>query len=101
MTENKMAVEETAEDINELMQSRRDKLAAIAAKGIEPFGRHYEATHHAQDVLNDFAMLEGKTVRVAGRIMAIRGHGKAGFANIRDMSGQVQLYLRQDVLGEE
>lgn len=91
----------TGEDLNELMQARRDKLATIIAKGIEPFGRHYETTHHAQEILDNFAGLEGEKVRVAGRIMAIRGHGKAGFANLRDMSGQVQLYLRQDILGEE
>ena len=102
MTEHKeAAAEQAVEDLNELMQSRRDKLEAIAAKGIEPFGRHYEPTHHAKEVLDNFALLEGQTVRVAGRIMAIRGHGKAGFANIRDMSGQVQLYLRQDAVGEE
>jgi lysyl-tRNA synthetase class 2 len=94
-------VEQTTEDLNELMQARRDKLVAIMAKGIEPFGRHYASTHHAQEVLDHFAELEGKVVRVAGRIMAIRGHGKAGFANVRDMSGSIQLYLRQDVLGEE
>ena len=102
MTENKAeAIEQTAEELNELMQSRREKLAAISAKGIEPFGRHYEATHHAQEVLDGFSSLEGKKVRVAGRIMAIRGHGKAGFVNLRDMSGQIQLYLRQDILGDE
>ena len=89
------------EELNELMQARRDKLAAIIEKGIEPFGRHYEATHHAQEILDTFDELEGKQVRVAGRIMAIRGHGKAGFANLRDMSGQIQLYLRQDLLGED
>lgn len=93
--------EKAAEELNELLQARRDKLAAIEAKGIEPFGRHYEASHHAQDILDNFESLEGTKVKVAGRIMAIRGHGKAGFANIRDMSGQIQLYLRQDVLGDD
>ena len=95
------ASEKAGEELNELMQARRDKLAVIEEKGIEPFGRHYVASHHAQGILDNFDSLEGKTVSVAGRIMAIRGHGKAGFANLRDMSGQIQLYLRQDVLGEE
>lgn len=95
------AVGQSGEELNELMQARRDKLTAIVGKGIEPFGRHYEATHHAQEIMDRFDELEGQTVRVAGRIMAIRGHGKAGFANLRDMSGQIQLYLRQDVLGDE
>lgn len=93
--------DQTEGELNDLMQARRDKLAAIINKGIEPFGRHYEPTHQAQQVTDDFADLEGKTVRVAGRIMAIRGQGKAGFANLRDMSGQVQLYLRQDILGDD
>ena len=88
-------------ELNELLQSRRDKLAAIVDKGIEPFGRHYNVSHHAQEILDQFEELEGKKVRVAGRLMAIRGHGKAGFANLRDISGQIQLYLRQDVLGDE
>ena len=95
------AAEQSGEELNELMQARRDKLTAIIDKGIEPFGRHYESTHHAQEILDNCEKLEGKRVRVAGRIMAIRGHGKAGFANLRDMSGQIQLYLRQDVLGDE
>ena len=95
------AAGQTDEELNELMQARRDKLTAIVGKGIEPFGRHYEASHHAQEILGNFEQLEGKKVRVAGRLMAIRGHGKAGFANLRDITGQIQLYLRQDVLGDE
>ncbi len=95
------AAGQTDEELNELMQARRDKLTAIVGKGIEPFGRHYDASHHAQEILGNFEQLEGKKVRVAGRLMAIRGHGKAGFANLRDITGQIQLYLRQDVLGDE
>ena len=102
MTENIIpSPEKEGEELNELMLARRDKLSAIEAKGIEPFGRHYTASHHAKTVLDNFDSLEGKSVSVAGRIMAIRGHGKAGFVNLQDMSGQIQLYLRQDVLGEE
>lgn len=89
------------EDINELMKVRREKLASIAAQGIEPFGRNYNITHHAEDVLAGFEQLEGQGVRVAGRIMSIRGHGKASFAHLMDMSGKIQIYFRQDVLGEK
>ena len=89
------------EDLNELMKVRREKLAAIEQSGIEPFGRRYEITHHAQDVLDNFEALEGQTVSIAGRIMTVRGHGKASFINVADMSGKIQVYLRQDVLGEE
>lgn len=91
----------TAEELNELMKSRREKMTAIADKGIEPFGRNYKATHHAAEVVENFEELEEKTVRICGRVMAIRGHGKASFAHLMDMSGGVQLYFRQDVLGEE
>ncbi|MBP2645122.1 MAG: Lysyl-tRNA synthetase [Firmicutes bacterium] len=90
----------STEDINELMRVRREKLADIEARGIEPFGRKYDFTHHAAHVIEQFESLEGSTVRLAGRIMAIRGHGKASFAHIMDMSGKVQLYFRKDVLGD-
>ena len=89
------------EDLNELMKVRREKLAAIAQAGIEPFGRRYEISHHAQDILENFESLEGNSVKIAGRIMTVRGHGKASFINVADMSGKIQVYLRQDVLGEE
>lgn len=89
------------EDLNELMKARREKLAAIAEKGIEPFGRRYSYTHHATQIVENFEKLEGQTVSVAGRLMAVRGHGKASFTTVSDMSGKIQLYFRQDVLGEE
>lgn len=89
------------EELNEIMRVRREKLSAIEAQGIEPYGRKYSFTHHAADILAGFETLEGQTVRVAGRIMAIRGHGKASFIHLMDMSGRIQLYLRQDVLGEQ
>lgn len=100
MTDNDKVLA-TGDDLNELMQVRRDKLAAIEARGIEPFGRKYNFTHHAAQVTADFEQLEGQTIRLAGRIMAVRGHGKASFAHLMDMSGKVQLYFRQDVLGDE
>lgn len=89
------------QDINELMQVRRDKMQAFADKNIEPFGRKYAITHHAQDVLDNFDILEEKDVRIAGRLMAIRGHGKASFAVIADITSNIQVYFRLDVIGEE
>ena len=89
------------EDLNELMKVRREKLAAIEQAGIEPFGRRCEISHHAQDILENFESLEGNSVKIAGRIMTVPGHGKASFINVADMSGKIQVYLRQDVLGEE
>jgi len=100
MTDKQEPIVDQTVDLNEQMQVRREKLSGIAALGIEPFGRHYKVTHACGDIVAQFAELENATVRVAGRIMTIRGHGKASFANIMDMSGKIQIYLRQDVLGE-
>ena len=93
------------EDINEMMQIRRDKLKAFEDQGIAPFGHRYEVTHHAQDIRDHFEELEGEedgpVVRLAGRLMAIRGHGKATFAVLMDITGNMQIYFKLDVLGEE
>ncbi|WP_432718290.1 lysine--tRNA ligase [Pectinatus frisingensis] len=91
------------QDINELMIVRRDKMQAFINKGIEPFGRNYPVTQHAQDILKDADNLENNVaeVRIAGRLMAIRGHGKASFAVLADITGDIQIYFKLDVLGEE
>ena len=86
----------------ELMRQRREKLARWRALGIEPYAYRYPVTHHAAELLNrgDSVTAEpGEPVRVAGRIMAVRGHGKAGFAHLLDGSGRIQLYFRADRLG--
>lgn len=88
------------EDINELMRVRRDKMKAFEEQGIEPFARKYDVTYHAADIITEFEKLEGQKVKLAGRIMAVRGHGKTSFVNIMDMSGRIQVYFRQDVIGE-
>ena len=90
-----------ASDLNELMQVRRDKLAAFEAKDIEPFGRRFESTHHAQEVIDQYDALEDKSVRLAGRLMAVRGHGKASFTTLMDITGNIQLYFKLDVVGED
>lgn len=90
-----------AEELNELMRVRREKLAALLERGIEPFGRKFNVTHHMKDVVDSFSVLEGQAVKVAGRIMAIRGHGKTSFVDIMDLSGRLQAYFRKDVIGDE
>lgn len=92
-------------DENELIKIRRDKLQAFVDKGIEPFGGRFEVTHHAADVRAQFGDIEGETdageVTIAGRLMAIRGHGKASFATLADRSGAIQIYFKLDVVGED
>lgn len=84
---------------------RRQKADALKAAGIEPFGFAYPRTHSAAQVKEEFGPVAtpeptAKTVKVAGRLVAIRGQGKAGFIQIQDQSGRLQAYVKQDILGE-
>src|SRR5574344_167019 len=90
-------------DVNEQMQNRIEKMHELSARGIAPFGHKYEWTHHAKDVDAQVEKLEadGTSVRVCGRLMAIRGHGKTCFMDMMDKTGRLQLYVRKDVLGDE
>ena len=84
-------------------QARREKLEALRARGVEPFAYRFERTHKAAEALAAFR--EGQesqdAVAVAGRIVALRGHGKTTFAHLADGSGKIQLYLKLDVVGAE
>ena len=92
-------------DENELIKVRHDKLKAFIEKGVAPFGKRYEVTHHALDIRKEFGDIEGEEdageVKIAGRLMAIRGHGKASFATISDRTGNMQIYFKLDILGDE
>lgn len=87
--------------LNELLQVRRDKLTELLDKGIDPFGDKFVPEHRAQEIIENYSEYENKLVKLAGRIMAKRGHGKAGFVHLQDFSGKIQIYARQDKLGEE
>ncbi len=89
------------EELNELMQVRREKLSEMRESGIEPYGGRFERTHMASNILDNFAELENEPVSVAGRIMSKRDMGKASFAHIQDSSGQVQIYARLNDVGPE
>ncbi|HEU4563226.1 MAG TPA: lysine--tRNA ligase [Gemmatimonadaceae bacterium] len=91
-----------SEDLNFVMQARREKLAALQERGIAPFAYRYERTHSTAEAvaaLGDAA--EGEEVRVAGRLISWRGHGKTTFAHLADQSGRIQLYLNVRELGEQ
>jgi lysyl-tRNA synthetase class 2 len=81
--------------------ARREKLKALRERGIEPFGYRYERSHTAVEALAAFVPDREEPVRVAGRIVALRGHGKTTFAHLEDATGRIQLYFRRDDLGEE
>ena len=88
-------------ELNELMKARRQKLDDLKSQGVDPFGQRFDRTHTAAEVLDSFDQLEGQEVSLAGRVMTTRVHGKAGFAHIQDMSGQIQIYARVNDLGEQ
>ena len=95
----------TEQDLNEMMRVRREKMDAFRAMGVAPFGHRFEVTDYAVPLKEKYDHLaedeEGGEVRIAGRLMAIRGHGKASFAVLMDLSGKIQIYFKLDVLGEE
>lgn len=90
------------QDINQLLKVKREKFAALQEAGKDPFlHTKYDVTHHSVEIKEQFEELEGKTVRVAGRIMSKRIMGKASFCNIQDLPGNIQSYVARDSIGEE
>src|SRR6266851_4285756 len=93
-------------DANEQMRRRREKLETWRARGVNPFGARFPVTHWAGTLQARFkdadeaGLQSAGAVALAGRVMAMRHHGKTCFAVLRDQSGQIQLYARADVLGD-
>ena len=94
--------EQTAEELHELKRIRREKLAELQAAGKDPFQQvRFERDHYTTDIHEHFDELEGKTVRLAGRMMSKRIMGKASFSDMRDRYGRLQLYIKRDNVGED
>ena len=96
------AEEESAEQLSEILQIRRDKLTRLQQAGQDPFEvTVFDRNAYSQDVIDGFEQYEGKEVAVAGRIMSWRDMGKASFLDLNDFKGKIQLYVKLDVIGEE
>lgn len=96
------------EHLNDQLIVRREKMQTMRDKGIDPFGGRYERTHFSDQLHTKYGDLTKEElsekqvpVKVAGRVVARRGSGKAGFSNLKDYHGEIQLYVRQDEIGEE
>ncbi|GIN88368.1 lysine--tRNA ligase [Heyndrickxia sporothermodurans] len=96
------------EELNDQLQVRREKMNSIREKGMDPFGKRFDRTHNTQIIKEQYEQfskeeLDEKDAQVtlAGRVMTKRGKGKAGFAHIQDLNGQIQIYVRKDSIGEE
>lgn len=96
------------EEMNDLMRTRLEKLESLREQGVEPFGDKFERTYQSGDLKEAYDQysreeLEEQNIEatIAGRIMTKRGKGKAGFAHIQDLTGQIQIYVRKDAVGED
>lgn len=95
-------------ELNDQMKVRREKMEELREKGISPFGKKFIRTTDSGELHQNFDAdskedLEAKalTAMIAGRMMTKRGKGKVGFANLQDREGQIQIYVRKDIVGEE
>jgi lysyl-tRNA synthetase class 2 len=82
------------------LATRRAKLARLRASGVDPFGARFPRDALADELVRDFERRQGSRVRIAGRVMGLRVHGRAAFADLQDRSGAIQVYARVDRLGE-
>jgi lysyl-tRNA synthetase, class II len=103
-----ISMSESHEELNDLMRVRREKMNSLREKGMDPFGKRFDRSHQSEDLIEEYGEQEKEaieeqniSVTLAGRIMTKRGKGKAGFAHIQDLKGQIQIYVRQDAVGEE
>ena len=88
--------------LSEILQIRRDKLKALQDAGADPFQiTKFDVSHHAEEIRAQYDALENTEVTLAGRMMSKRIMGKASFAHVQDLSGNMQLYIARDSLGEE
>ncbi len=92
---------EDQKSLKQMIQFRLDKLKSLRERGVNPYPPKYDFTHKSKLIKTNYNDLEGKTVRIAGRIMVIRKMGKASFAQIMDSMGRIQFFIRRDDVGEE
>lgn len=89
-------------EFNEQEIIRRNKLKDLQNEGKDPFNVYkVDVTDYSVDIINNFSDYEGKSVKLAGRIMTKRGQGKVGFITIQDSKGQIQIFVKVDILGQE
>ena len=90
------------QDLNEIVRVRHEKLAALKESGNDPFRiTKFDFDNDSANIKANFQNLEGKTVKIAGRIIARRIMGKASFVGLSDNTGKIQLYVRRDDVGED
>jgi len=102
MSKDQQNMIDNQEDLTEVLKVRREKLSKLQEMGKNPFEQsRYDRTNDSKDIKDNFDEMEGKVVKIAGRIMSKRLQGKAGFIDIQDQDGRIQCYVRKDRIGEE
>jgi len=102
MSQNNVNTNNQEPELNEILRLRREKLANMKADGKDPFTiTKFDFDNDSQNIKANFDELEGKTVKISGRIMARRIMGKASFVGLKDSTGKIQLYVRRDDVGED
>ncbi len=102
MSENKETVSEEVVSYSDQVKVRREKLADLIEQGANPYEiTVFDTTTFAKEIDEDFDNYEGKTVKLAGRMMSKRDMGKASFIDIQDTTGRIQSYVRKDRLGDD
>ncbi|MCK4905571.1 lysine--tRNA ligase [bacterium] len=86
---------------DELSKVREEKLNKLEEKGVKPFSNKFSISHSLSQVNQQFEEIEGKPVKVAGRIMSVREHGKSTFMDIQDKDSKVQVYYKLNTVGQE
>ncbi len=100
--QNAVEKEVTEKELSEILQIRRDKLAALQEAGADPFEiTKYDVSHHSEEIKANFDTLENETATIAGRMMSKRIMGKASFCHVQDLQGTLQVYVARDAIGEE
>ncbi len=94
--------QQSEEDLSEILRVRRAKLKDLQDKDSDPFKIvKYDVTNSTKNIIDNFETQEGQTASIAGRLMSKRGMGKAGFCDLQDRDGKIQLYVRKDEVGDE
>lgn len=102
MSQQMNDAQKSADEIREILKIRRDKLSELQANDLDPFTQvKFDRSNYTIDIQENFEAMEGKTVRLAGRMMSKRIMGKASFSDMSDRYGRIQLYVKRDVIGVE
>ena len=97
-----MELSDTEQNLNEMLMIRREKLKKLIEDGKDPFLiEKFHTSHYSNYIRDNFEQMEESEVTLAGRLMSKRGHGKVIFMDIQDSEGRIQIFARQNLLGEQ